>query len=186
MAGPASPSAIYLSFAPRDGARAAEICELLEGRGLRCVMAARGLRGGRGIGRDPHELMDEARAFVLVVSQATEASRPARDEILAAHRRGLDIFGIAIERWEPSSELDFFIPATRRIDASSGRLVDHVAELSYRLQGAGLRPSAPLGGPALTGWARWFTGMPGIFLVLVVAALLLWAFTRFVGSGGHM
>jgi len=184
MAGPAQPYAAFLSYAPRDGAKAGEIRTLLEERGLRCAVAARGLRAGRGIGRDVHQEMDEARAFVLVVSRATEGSRPTREEILAAHRRGMPIFGIFIERTEPSDELDFFIPAKQRIDASSGRTVDHVAELARQLQGAGPKPITPLGGPTLSPWARRIMGMPGIIVVLALSALLLWAFTRFVGSGG--
>jgi hypothetical protein len=183
MAGPAPSFAAFLSYAPLDGAKAGEIRELLEGLGMRCILAARGLRGGRGASSELRSELERARAFVLVVSRATEVSRPAREEMLAAHRRGMPIFGIFIEPPEPSSELDFFVPARHRIDASSGRLADRVAELAGHLRSADPQSLKRLGGPELPGWARFATGMPGVISVLALAALLLWALSRMFANG---
>ena len=184
MAGPERSDAAFLSYAPLDGAKAGEIRELLEDLGVRCILAARGLRGGRGVSRDLRNEMERARAFVLVVSKATETSRPAREEMLAAHQRGMPIFGIFIEPPEPSSELDFFVPARHRVDASSGRLADRVTELAGHLRSAGPQKKIKrFGGPELTGWARWATGMPGIICALALAMLLLWALSRMFANG---
>src|ERR1700688_4289385 len=62
MAGPEQSNAAYLSYAPQDGAKAGEIRELLEDLGVRCILAARGLRGGRGVARELRGEMERARA----------------------------------------------------------------------------------------------------------------------------
>ncbi|MFI4988676.1 MAG: toll/interleukin-1 receptor domain-containing protein, partial [Alphaproteobacteria bacterium] len=175
MAAATLPYAAFISYAPLDWAKANDICALLEDYGLRCLMAPRGLRGNRGLARELRRGIEQSRAFVLVVSKATEASPPVQEEMRAASQRRMPMFAIFVEPPDPSNELDLVIPDQARIGAWSGRLADHVGKL------AGYLPSGKSGAARLvkerelSGWARRATGTPGIVSALALSALLLWA-----------
>jgi len=183
MAEPASPYAAFVSYAPLDWAKAKEICDMLEHSGLRCLMASRQLRGGQGVVGKLRRGIEQSRAFVLVVSKATEDSRPAREEMCVAQRQHRPIFGVFVEPPERSSEIDFFVPESCRIKAWSGRLADHVPQLAGYLRGArpGARARAKM--LELTGWRRRAVGMPGILAALTLSGLVLWALSRLLEGG---
>ncbi|MFI5023860.1 MAG: toll/interleukin-1 receptor domain-containing protein [Alphaproteobacteria bacterium] len=183
MAEPASPYAAFVSYAPLDWAKAKEICDMLEELGLPCLMAARRLRGGRGVAGELRSGIEQTRAFVLVVSKATEDSQPAREEMYVARQLHLPIFGIFVEPPEPSSEIDFFVPESCRINAWSGHLADHVPQLAGYLRGAMPRAIKRAKVLELTGWRRRAVGMPGILAALTLSGLILWALSRLLEGG---
>ncbi len=183
MAASALPYAAFVSFAPTDWAKANDICAILEDHGLRCVMAPRGLRGGRAVVGQAPRGIEQARAFVLVVSKATENSRPAYEEMRTAAQRRMPMFAIFVEPPDPASDLELMMPEQARIAAWSGRLADHVAKL------AGYLPSGKSGSIRIAKerelplWARRATGTPGIVSGLALSALLLWALVRIFECG---
>ncbi|MGO8866176.1 MAG: toll/interleukin-1 receptor domain-containing protein [Alphaproteobacteria bacterium] len=183
MTEPASPYAAFVSYAPLDWAKAKEICDMLEDLGLRCLMASRQLRGGRGVVGKLRRGIEQSRAFVLVVSKATEDSRPAREEMCVAQQRQMPIFGVFVEPPERSSEIDFFVPESCRIKAWSGRLADHVPQLAGYLRGAGRNGIKRAKVRELTGWRRHAVGMPGILAALTLSGLMLWALSRLLEGG---
>ena len=183
MATAALPYAAFVSYAPLDWAKANDICAILEDHGQRCLLAPRGLRGGRGSSGQVLKAMEQSRAFVLVVSKATEGSHPVQEEMRTAVQRRMPMFAIFVEPPDPSSDLDLPVSQQARIGAWSGRLADHVAKLAGYLPGAKTGPASIVREREPAAWVRKATGTPGILAALMASALLLWGFLRLLEHG---
>ena len=170
--------AAFISHAKGDQKRAREIAALLEARGLKCWIAPRDVRPGQSYGDEIIRGIEKSRAFILILSKASNDSPFVAREVERAVSKRKPIFPIRIEEVEPSSALELFVSSTQWIDAFSGSdsQVDSLANLLAGEDGteAVQAVSTPVrASPTRSGgWVRWailaiaviLGGLAGAFL----------------------
>jgi hypothetical protein len=170
--------AAFISHAKGDQKRAREIAALLEARGLKCWIAPRDVRPGQSYGDEIIRGIEKSRAFILILSKASNDSPFVAREVERAVSKRKPIFPIRIEEVEPSSALELFVSSTQWIDAFSGSdsQVDSLANLLAGEDGTAAvqAVSTPVrASPTRSGgWVRWailaiaviLGGLAGAFL----------------------
>lgn len=129
-----SPRHAFISYASADRARALQVCESLEARGLLCWIAPRDLPPGVEYGEGLVEGIRSSRCLVLVLSAAANASPMVSREVERAVSSDKPIFPIRVEEVLPARSLEFFVSATQWIDAWEGSFLDHVEDLARELR----------------------------------------------------
>ena len=169
--------AAFISHAKGDQKRAQEIAALLEEHGLKCWIAPRDVRPGQSYGDEIIRGIEKSRAFVLILSKASNDSPFVAREVERAVSKRKPIFPIRIEDVEPSSALELFISSTQWIDAFSGSdaQIDSLANLLAAEDGAEAfqAVSTPVRVSSLRsgGWIR-----PSALVIAVVLGGLIGAF----------
>lgn len=170
--------AAFISHAKGDQKRAREIAALLEERGLKCWIAPRDVRPGQSYGDEIIRGIEKSRAFILILSKASNDSPFVAREVERAVSKRKPIFPIRIEEVEPSSALELFVSSTQWIDAFPGSdsQVDSLANLLAAEDGieAVQAVSTPVRASSTRsgGWVRWailaiaviLGGLAGAFL----------------------
>lgn len=144
------PISAFVSYAKADQAKAQEIADALEERGFRCWIAPRDVRPGRAYGDEIIRGIEAARAFILVLSSASNESGFVSREIERAVSKNKHVFTVRIEDVLPSPGLELFISSTQWIDAYSGRLGPHIDRLATFLtedEAPGSASAAPRAAP---------------------------------------
>jgi hypothetical protein len=124
----------FLSHAKTDEKKAREIAAALEERGFKCWIAPRDVRPGHGYGDEILRGIEKSRAFILVLSKASNGSAFVAREVERAVSKGKAVYAIRVENVQPSPSLELFISGTQRIDAWSGRLSSHIDGLANLLR----------------------------------------------------
>lgn len=125
----------FISHSTKDREVAEEVCAHLEQRGLRCWIAPRDVRPGRNYGGEIVRGIERSKCLVLILSDDSNASRPVKDEVECAYRKGKPVFPLRIEEVPPSPALEFFISSSHWIDAWTGDMTQHVERLAEGLAG---------------------------------------------------
>ncbi len=125
----------FISHSSKDVEVAQEVCAHLEERGLRCWIAPRNVRPGRNYGAEIVRGIERSKCLVLILSDDSNASRPVKDEVECAYRKGKPVFPLRIEEVPPSPALEFFISSSHWIDAWTGDMTQHVERLAEGLTG---------------------------------------------------
>lgn len=92
-----SPISAFISYAKADQAKAQEIADSLEQRGIKCWIAPRDVRPGRTYGDEIIRGIEGARALILVLSSASNESGFVSREIERAVSKNKPIFTVRIE-----------------------------------------------------------------------------------------
>ncbi|MGA7456859.1 MAG: TIR domain-containing protein [Methyloceanibacter sp.] len=116
-----------------DAKKAQEIAASLEERGLKCWIAPRDVTAGRAYGDEIIRGIESAKAFVLVLSKASNGSSFVAREVERAISKQKPIFVIRLANVEPAPALELFISGTQWIDAFPGRLGPHIGRLAKLL-----------------------------------------------------
>jgi Flp pilus assembly protein TadD len=176
-----SPISAFISYAKADQAKAQEIADSLEQRGIKCWIAPRDVRPGRTYGDEIIRGIEGARALILVLSSASNDSGFVSREIERAVSKNKPIFTIRIEDVLPSPALELFISSTQWIDAFSGRLgpqIDRLAQLLAEDEAPGSAAPAPRAGPKQPQRPAWRSplalGVGAAVLVALVGALAVY------------
>ncbi len=125
----------FISHSTKDVEVAEEVCAHLEQRGFRCWIAPRNVRPGRNYGEEIVRGIERSKCLILILSDDSNASRPVKDEVECAYRKGKPVFPVRIEEVPPSPALEFFISSSHWIDAWTGDMAQHVERLADGLKG---------------------------------------------------
>ena len=173
--------AAFISYAKADQTKAEEIVTSLEERGFKCWIAPRDVRPGHSYGDEIIRGIEKSRAFILVLSAASNESSFVAREIERAVSKRKSIFTIRVEAVEPSPSLELFISGTQWIDAFSGRLGPHIEKLATLLpEKEGHEPATVSvarvspASHALRWGSPWVLG--AAFLLAGLGGALLWNF----------
>ncbi len=136
----------FISHAKADAKKAQEIAASLEERGLQCWIAPRDVKAGRAYGDEIIRGIESAKAFVLVLSKASNGSDFVAREVERAVSKQKPIFVVRLANVEPAPALELFISGTQWIDAFPGRLGPHIGRLAKLLGEEGDAEPVDLGG----------------------------------------
>ncbi|MCJ7529040.1 MAG: toll/interleukin-1 receptor domain-containing protein [Methyloceanibacter sp.] len=120
----------FISHAKADAKKAQEIAASLEARGLKCWIAPRDVRAGRSYGDEIIRGIESTKAFVLVLSKASNDSDFVAREVERAVSKKKPIFAVRVANVEPAPSLELFISGTQWIDAFGGKLAPHIDRLA--------------------------------------------------------
>ena len=140
------PEHIFISYASKDEKRVAQICRLLEQRGMRCWMAPRDARPGHNYGEEIIDAINRAAALLVIVSQHCNESEHVAREVERALHGNKPVVPVRIEPVEPSGQLEFFIAIKQRIDVSAPPTNEEIERLVAALRGH-LEYGKPIGTP---------------------------------------
>ncbi|MET0689252.1 MAG: toll/interleukin-1 receptor domain-containing protein, partial [Methyloceanibacter sp.] len=144
MPDPSSIPIAFISHAKTDAKQAADIAAALERNGVKCWIAPRDVEPGRNFGDEIIRGIEASRAFILVLSNASNGSDFVAKELATAVGKKKTVFPIRIEEVEPSPSLALFIAGTHWIDAFGGRLGAEADRLASLLSGQPKPAPAPL------------------------------------------
>jgi TIR domain/TPR repeat len=169
----------FISHAKADAKKAQEIAASLEERGLQCWIAPRDVKAGRAYGDEIIRGIESAKAFVLVLSKASNGSDFVAREVERAVSKQKPIFVVRLANVEPAPALELFISGTQWIDAFPGRLGPHIGRLAKLLGEEGDAEPVDLGGgrddpkPKPPRWI-WPAAAAATLFIAVGAGLALW------------
>ena len=96
---------------------------------MQCWIAPRDVKAGRAYGDEIIRGIESAKAFVLVLSKASNGSDFVAREVERAVSKQKPIFVVRLANVEPAPALELFISGTQWIDAFPGRLGPHIGRL---------------------------------------------------------
>lgn len=146
---------IFISHASGDRRAAETVAGGFEAHGLRCWIAPRDVPPGTSYADAILEGLDASSVLVLLLSSRANASPHVHREVERAVAKGIPVLPVRIEAVGPTSALEYFIAVVQWIDASSGPLEAHLAQIVTavrRLLTGGARradagPGQPAAGP---------------------------------------
>lgn len=159
---------VFISHSSIDYPEALEICRKIEERGVRCAIAPRDIPLGANYASWIGETINNATAFIVVISHSSIKSKPVLSELEEAFNgNGLPIYPVRIDPIQRAGlpfDIRFFIGVRQMIDAIRPLRADALDRLSKSIarevlgQGGSTRKDAA----ALTGeqarfqalWAR--------------------------------
>lgn len=164
---------VFISYATADRKEALSVCKALERRGTKCWIATRDVQPGENYQEAIVRAIRQARALVLVFSEAANNSDEIKKELSLVSRFHVPLMALRIEDVEPSDAFAYELSTRQWIDAfdswdkSLDSLVRRIGEIDHGGDG-----TAPVAAPRATrGRGR---TLPGRSLaVAAVAALLL-------------
>jgi tetratricopeptide (TPR) repeat protein len=166
---PAPAFSAFISHAKADAKKAQAIAEGLEARGFKCWIAPRDVKAGRTYGDEIIRGIESARAFVLVLSKASNESAFVAREVERATSKKKPIFAVRIANIEPGPTLELFVASTQWIDAFSGKLGSAVDQLAERLaEEEGIEPDEPKGTREPRSVASWAVPAGAVASLLIV------------------
>jgi len=171
---------IFVSYATSDRKQALAVCKAIESRGTKCWISTRDVAPGENYQEAIVRSIRDARAMVLVFSEAANNSDEIKKELSLASRYRLPVLALRIEDVEPSDAFAYELSTRQWIDAFEGweksidSLVGRIGQLS------GVEPPASLAAvPArartpLGSRHRMAIAAAAGLIVLVVAAGAWW------------
>jgi hypothetical protein len=128
---------VFISYATADRKEALAVCKAIERRGARCWIATRDVEPGGNYQEAIVRAIRDARAMVLVFSDAANNSDEIKKELSLASRHQVPIMALRIEDVEPSDAFAYELSTRQWIDAFAGwdRSIDSLARRIGELQG---------------------------------------------------
>ena len=144
------PSSVPIAFyQPRQDRRQASRGDRRHAgkQGRRLLDRARDVEPGRNFGDEIIRGIEACRAFILVLSPASNGSDFVAKELATAVGKKKTVLPIRIKDVEPSAALALFIAGTHWIDAFGGKLGPEADRLASLLSGQPRPAAAPLPAP---------------------------------------
>ena len=163
---------VFISYATVDRKRALSICKAIERRGPRCWISCRDVAPGLNYQEEIARSVRNARAMVLVFSDAANNSDEIKKELSLASRYHVPVMALRIEDVEPSDAFAYELSTRQWIDAfeSWDKSIDALSQRISQMSGAA-EEAAPLSRPAARR-AR-VSGFPARTLIIAAAAVLV-------------
>jgi tetratricopeptide (TPR) repeat protein len=111
---------VFVSYATADRKQALSVCKAIERRGITCWISCRDVRPGDNYQEAIVRAIRNARAMVLVFSEAANNSDEIKKELSLASRHHLPVMALRIEEFEPSDAFAYELSTRQWIDAFEG------------------------------------------------------------------
>lgn len=112
-----SAHSVFISHASEDRAAAQELCDALEGLGIRCWIAPRNVRAGKLYAEEILSAIRDCGVVILLLSDSVNQSRHVIQEIDRAFNQGRDILILRIEDVEARGALEYYLSGKQWLDA---------------------------------------------------------------------
>src|SRR5579872_5634257 len=178
---------VFISHATEDQATAAEVCGLLEARGIACWIAPRDVAPGKVWDEAILDAIESASAFLLILSVRANSSSFVKNEVNRAFSQDKPIFAFRIEDVQPGRSLELYLarhhwtdgfppPLDKKVDTLTTAL-KAVVQLASGSAGAASVASAS---PSLVTRVRrvvqriyWGQVIPTVLVTATVVGLML-------------
>jgi tetratricopeptide (TPR) repeat protein len=183
---------VFISYASSDRKEALGVCSALERRGTQCWISTRDVAPGENYQEAIVRSLRNARAMVLVFSDAANNSDEIKKELSLASRYHIPVMALRIEDVEPSDAFAYELSTRQWIDAfeSWDKSIDALSQRISQMSGASEQAAAPVSRPAMRR-AR-VSGFPvrtfivaAAAVLVVVASLAAWLMMRPGGAAQH-
>src|SRR6202521_1760864 len=121
---------VFISHATEDQSRAAEVCQLLEARGIACWIAPRDVAPGAVWDQAILRAIESCRAFFLILSARANDSPFVNNEVNRAFSQRKAIFTFRVEDVVPSGSLEFYLARHHWTDGFPPPLEGKIDELA--------------------------------------------------------
>ncbi len=111
---------MFISYATADRKEALSICKAIERRGTKCWISTRDVEPGANYQEAIVRAIRDARAMVLVFSDAANNSDEIKKELSLASRHHVPVMALRIEDVEPSDAFAYELSTRQWIDAFAG------------------------------------------------------------------
>jgi TolB-like protein len=111
---------VFISYATADRKQALAVCKSLERRDIDCWISTRDVPPGANYQEAIVRAIREARAMVLVFSEAANNSDEIKKELSLASRHHLPVMALRIDDVEPSDAFAYELSTRQWIDACDG------------------------------------------------------------------
>ncbi len=136
---------VFVSYASQDAAVANAVVEALERQGIKCWIAPRDVRPGAPYAEAIVRAINDASAFVLVLSGAAMASEHVSREVERAGSKHKQIVAFKIDVAALSAELEYFLSRSQWIDVMALGMPGALAKLVQAVgQGSGTSHDDPV------------------------------------------
>ncbi|HLO20641.1 MAG TPA: TIR domain-containing protein [Sphingomicrobium sp.] len=175
---------VFISYATADRKEALSVCTALERRGTQCWISTRDVAPGENYQEAIVRSLRNARAMVLVFSDAANNSDEIKKELSLASRYHIPVMALRIEDVEPSDAFAYELSTRQWIDAfeSWDRSIDALMQQLQQTSGptdAVAQTSRPAARRARVSAFPARTFIVAAAVVLVVAAsLIAWLLMR--------
>src|SRR3954469_11644230 len=134
---PAASRPVFVSYATVDRKEALNVCNAIERRGAKCWISTRDVPPGANYQEAIVRSLRDARAMVLVFSEAANNSDEIKKELSLASRYHVPVMALRIEDVEPSDAFAYELSTRQWIDAFAGwdRSIDSLARRIGELHG---------------------------------------------------
>ena len=171
---------VFVSYATADRKQALSVCKAIERRGTRCWISSRDVQPGENYQEAIVQAIRNARAMVLVFSQAANNSDEIKKELSLASRYHVPVMALRIEDVEPSDAFAYELSTRQWIDAFEGwdKSIDSLVSRIGQISGTEPDPGTPAKrAPRRTAHVLrrpvWIAASAGL-LLLVIAAGAWW------------
>jgi tetratricopeptide (TPR) repeat protein len=130
--------AVFISYATADRKQALSVCKAIERRGTMCWISSRDVQPGENYQEAIVHAIRDARAMVLVFSEAANNSDEIKKELSLASRYHVPVMTLRIEDVEPSDAFAYELSTRQWIDAFEGwdRSIDSLVSRIGQISGA--------------------------------------------------
>ena len=111
---------VFVSYATADRKEALAVCKAIERRGSRCWISCRDVAPGQNYQEEIARSVRNARAVVLVFSDAANNSDEIKKELSLGSRYHVPVMALRIEDVEPSDAFAYELSTRQWIDAFEG------------------------------------------------------------------
>ena len=111
---------MFISYATTDRKQALSVCKAIERRGTSCWISTRDVAPGDNYQEAIVQSIRNARAMVLVFSEAANNSDEIKKELSLASRYRVPVIALRIEDVEPSDAFAYELSTRQWIDAFEG------------------------------------------------------------------
>jgi len=150
---------VFISHAGDDAIVAAEVCALLEKRGLKCWMAPRDVAAGSVWDEAILDAIETSRVFLLILSKSANQSQFVKNEVNRAFSQSKPIVTFRLEDVLPGRSLELYLARHHWTDAFPPPLAARVETLATSITallgssaasaGVTVAPAAPAAPPTL-------------------------------------
>jgi hypothetical protein len=192
---PESIQQVFVSHSSRDRDTAVRVCAVLDRLGVRCWLAEHNISPGEPFDEAILRGIGASQAFILLLSDAANASAHVKRELGLAVENGLAVYPIRIQEVQPGAKLQYLLQGTQWVDAWTPPLEAHLKRVAELIVGvtsdpvgvrSGSEPAPPQvpSSPVRTGyWLGWLAA--AILLAVAVAGWLVLARCRQTGAAGQ-
>ncbi|HET7575104.1 MAG TPA: TIR domain-containing protein [Sphingomicrobium sp.] len=171
---------VFISYATKDRKQALSVCKAIESRGTKCWVSMRDVEPGENYQEAIVHSIRNARAMVLVFSEAANHSDEIKKELSLASRHHVPVMALRIADVEPSDAFAYELSTRQWIDAFDGwdRSIDALVGRIERISGTKPVTNTTAGRTArhrslLSRRRIWIAATAGL-LLLVMAAGAWW------------